>query len=53
MHIAGRHATLARLHGDAALRARARPFELFLATGMDFDASSPALDVTALLAGLA
>jgi len=43
--------SLARLHGASA---RTRPFDLFLATGMDFDSPPPPpFDVAALLQGLA
>lgn len=51
--IAMAYLSLARLHGDAALCTRARPFDLFLATGADFDAPPLAVDLAALCAVLA
>ena len=51
--IAIAYLSLARLHGDLALRERARAFDLFLATGMDFDAEVPDFDLAATLEALA
>jgi hypothetical protein len=51
--IAMAYLSLARLHGDLALRQRARAFDLFLATGMDFDAEVPDFDLATTLELLA
>ena len=49
--VAMAYLALARTHGASA---RTRPFDLFLATGMDFDVDAPAaVDVAAELARLA